>query len=78
MTEALAGPRAGLTDTMIAPSELHMARFLAEAAFERKQHPWRFHGLPIPDDELERRDYDHETERLRRFIRGQHVDRSQS
>jgi len=62
-----------MAETMIAPSELDMARFLAEVSFERKQTPWRFHGVPIPEDELERREYDHETERLRRFIRGQQI-----
>lgn len=60
-------------DSVISPSELHMARFLAEVTFERKQSPWRFHVLSMPDDELERREYEHETERLRRFIRGQQI-----
>ena len=62
-----------MTEPFIAPSELDMARFLVEATFDRKQHPWRFHGLVVPGDELERREYDHETERLRRFIRGQQI-----
>lgn len=66
-----------MPETMIAPSELDMARFLAEVSFEVKQAPWRFHGLPIPEDELERREYDHETERLRRFVRGQQITEGQ-
>lgn len=62
-----------MNDATISPSELHMARFLAEAAAEAKHARWRFHGLPIPEEEIDRREYDYETERLRRFIRGQQI-----
>jgi hypothetical protein len=60
-------------DSVISPSELHMARFLAEASIERKRMPWRYHGLPIPEEEIQRREYDFETERLQRFVRGQRI-----
>jgi len=62
-----------MSETFIAPPELELARYLAECRYEYQRTPWRFHGLPIPEDELEAREYDHETERLRRFIRGQQI-----
>jgi hypothetical protein len=49
-----------------------MARFLSDATHDIKACPWLFKPITIPTDEGDRRVYDHETERLRRFIRGQH------
>lgn len=46
-------------------ADVDMARFLAVAPFGRKPRK-----LTLPVDESLRRSYDHETERLRRFIRG--------
>lgn len=46
-------------------SDVEMARFLAVASFSRKPRK-----VTLPTEESLRRAYDHETERLRRFIRG--------
>lgn len=46
-------------------ADVDMARFLAVASFSRKPRK-----LTLPTEETLRRAYDHETERLRRFIRG--------
>lgn len=46
-------------------ADVDMARFLAVASFGRKPRK-----IALPTEESLRRAYDHETERLRRFIRG--------
>lgn len=54
-----------MTAPTMTQADVDMARFLTAASFTRKAKPLR-----IPADEKERREYDHETERLRRFVRG--------
>ncbi|WP_223690088.1 hypothetical protein [Leifsonia poae] len=53
-------------------SDVDMARFLSDATHDAAACPWLFKPLTLPTDELDRRTYDHETERQRRFLRGQH------